>query len=412
MELLVVDTVDQAREKLIREIALWEPRTCFLPFDEAVGRVLACDAACKESIPAFDRSTVDGYAVVAQDTAGAGESMPVILTLAGSVEMGVPCLASIQPGQCVLVPTGGMLPEGADAMVMVEHTEPFASGVAIYDAVASGENVTKAGDDAQAGDVLLTRGVRLHAAEIGVLAAAGIMEVEVFEPLRMTIISTGDELIEPGVQPELGQVRDINTSALAAQAQAAGFEVVATHVCIDEEFLLEQCVANAMNDSDFVVVSGGSSQGEKDATARIIDRLASEGVLTHGLAIKPGKPTIIGADIPSRTILVGLPGHPVSAMMVFEMLLAWLAREFTGSAHPLPVPVVLTHNVPASPGKETLQLVKLVADDEQTSVHATPVWAKSGLITRLAAADAFIRIEHDREGLRAGETVFAHRLTS
>lgn len=383
-----------------------------VPLPRALARTLAKDVVAEEDIPAFTRSTVDGYAVRAADTAGAGESIPAFLALAGRVEMGEETPLELAAGACAYVPTGAMLPQGADAVVMVEHCEPFGpDSVAIYEPVSPGRNVIQRGDDARRGEAVLRAGTRIRAQEIGVLAANGITQVPIYAPLRMAIFSTGDELVPPEKPPQTGQVRDVNTAALAAQAQAAGYRVTTTQVLRDEESFIEGAVRSAMAENDIVMLSGGSSQGEKDATARIIGRVASRGVLTHGLALKPGKPTIVGYDDPSRTLFIGLPGHPVSAMMVFEGLLSWLWRQLTvpaESARDFLIEATLERNVPSSPGKETLQLVALREDGGR--YLAVPVHGQSGLITRLSMADGYIRIGHNQEGLTKGQPVRVHLL--
>lgn len=427
MDLLSVDTVDEARTKLLQLAAPALRRSELVPTPKALGRVLAADLVAGVDIPAFTRSTVDGYAVRAADTAGAGESIPSILALAGAVEMGADAASfrglsqGIAAGECAYVPTGGMLPAGADAMVMVEHTEFFGSArVGIYTPVALGENVVKPGDDIAAGTLACKEGTLLGAAELGVAAALGATQLTVYERPRIFIISTGDEIIAPEAAPARGQVRDINSWALAAQAELAGFDVVGSEVVIDEETLLAESVDRAMQRADVVVVSGGSSQGEKDATAKIIGAAASSGVLTHGLALKPGKPTISGYDEPSQTILIGLPGHPLSAMMVFEVLVSWLVREARKVPPPLPVPAVLSQNIPVAAGKDTLQLVRLsemfdtgelpVGDSRACTLVATPVYTKSGLISKLSEASGYIWIDRNVEGLVAGAPVAVHLL--
>jgi molybdopterin molybdotransferase len=227
----------------------------------------------------------------------------------------------------------------------------------------------------------------------------------------MAIISTGDEVVDPAQTPRPGQVRDINSFALCAQAQACGFAAAQTRVLADDEELLAAEIAALMQACDVVVVSGGSSQGEKDATARVIERVASEGVLTHGLAVKPGKPTITGFDVQTQTLLVGLPGHPLSAMMVFEVLLAWLLREARGAAHPLLTPATLAHNLATAGGKDTLQLVALTQGSEDGALIATPIHSKSGLITKLTQASGYLWIDRNTEGLQTNTPVAVHRFT-
>lgn len=407
MKLLTVDSIETARGKLLECVKDWTPATERIGILHACGRVLAEDIASGCDIPAFRRSTVDGYAVVAKDTAGASDALPVFLTLLDRVEMGKPAATAIRSGQCAYVPTGGMIPDGADAMVMVEFSENFAeNSVALYEAAPFGQNVVQVGEDVHKAAILLSRGTKIRPQEVGALSAAGVMEIPVYAPLRLTLISTGDELISPDRNPARGEIRDINTYALHALATQNGYCVVAAHVLPDDDALLEQTVRQAMADSDVVAISGGSSQGEKDMTKEIVERVSIPGVLTHGIAIKPGKPTILGYDTASGTVLAGLPGHPVSAMMVFETLLTWLADTLTGRKSPYAIPARITCNLASSPGKTTCQPVALQWDG--AGYLAQPVFGKSGLITTLTKADGYVIIEMNKEGLKKDEAVLVH----
>ena len=407
MELLKVDSIDKAREKLLKSVQDWTLARETIPLMEAMGRILAKDLFAEEDIPAFRRSTVDGYAVVSKDTAAAGDSIPVFLTVKGKIEMGEPAELAITGGECAEVPTGGMLPDGADAVVMVEYTEPFGeNGAALYSGAANGENTVQIGEDIREGELLLHRGKCLLPHDIGALAAAGVIKVPVYARPGITILSTGDELVPPPQNPLPGRVRDVNTYVLGALAAKNGFSVIHTAVIPDHEDVLEQAARSAMGTSDIVVVSGGSSQGEKDATRVVLDRVSGSGVFTHGLAIKPGKPTVLGYDSSSRTLLVGLPGHPVSAIMVFELLISWLLREMTGSVQLPPVPAQLSRNVASSPGKLTCWPVKL--NRKGNGYEAEPIFGKSGLITTLTRADGYFTVDRNREGLSSGETVLVN----
>lgn len=406
MKLLHVDGLEKARQKLLDAAVGWETPAEEAGLEDACGRVLARTIQAREELPGFYRSTVDGYAVRAADTSGAGESIPAFLRLVDTVQMGQPARSSLSAGQCAYVPTGGMLPEGADAMVMIEYTERLGQEVAVYAPSAPGRGVVRPGEDIRPGDVLARRGTRLRPQEIGALAAAGICGVPVYRPFRLTLISTGDELTDPAETPAPGQVRDVNRYALAALARQNGFEVVRALTLPDEESLLEEAVRQALPDSDLIAVSGGSSQGEQDRTCAVLDRVGSPGVFTHGLALKPGKPTIFGWDSASRTLLAGLPGHPVSAMMVFDLFLCWLVRQRTGQPEPRGIPARLAANVPASPGKTTCQMVRL--RQEGAGWLAEPVYGKSGLITTLTRAGGYLMIERNREGLTEGTPVLIH----
>ncbi len=407
MELFKVDSLEQARQKLLRAVKDWMLPTETVNLESSLGRCLAVDLFSTFNIPAFRRSTVDGYAVIAKDTTAAGESIPVILSVKGKVEMGEAADFVLKSGECAEVPTGGMLPEGADAVVMVEYSEPFGRNKAVlYQSAANGENAVQIGEDVREGELLLKQGKRLLPQDIGALAAAGITRVPVYGRPTLTILSTGDELVIPDQKPLPGQIRDINTYALKTLAEKNGFEILHTAIIPDSEETLEHALLSAMQNSDIVAISGGSSQGEKDATRAVIERVSVPGVFTHGLALKPGKPTIIGYDEASRTLLAGLPGHPVSAMMVFELLFSWLLHEMTGSEMPPAVPARISCNLASSPGRLTCWPAKLKWMD--FAYTAEPIFGKAGLITTLTKANGYFIVDRNREGLLEGEIVLVH----
>ncbi|MCL1802876.1 MAG: molybdopterin molybdotransferase MoeA [Eubacteriaceae bacterium] len=407
MEFLNVDTIESAREKLLGCSEGWLVPTESVPIENACGRVASGDIYCRYDIPAFRRSTVDGYAVRSSDTAAAGESIPVILELIGSIDIGSSTGLNIKSGEAAAIPTGGMVPNGADSVVMVEYSEVFSeSGVAIYASVSNGENVAQVGEDAKNGDIIVSRGKRLLPQDIGALASAGIVSIDVYKQPRIAIISTGDELVHPGETPKPGQIRDINTYSLTAQAQKIGYLPVMADVLKDDAAALEQSIRDAIGTCDIVAVSGGSSQGDKDITREIIDKASGNGVFTHGIAIKPGKPTILGYDKASNTLLCGLPGHPVSAMAVFELLFGWLLRELTGAAADRQIPAEASCNIASSPGRLTCQPAKLRW--ESNKYIAEPIFGKSGLITTLTQADGYFIIDRNKEGISKGQTVLVN----
>jgi len=444
MKLLTIDTIDEAKQKINNHVKTWALKTETISTDLSLGRILADDIFSPCDIPSFRRSTVDGYAVIAADTAGAGDAIPVFLKQTGSVLMGKPAGFSIKSGECAYVPTGGMLPDGADAMVMTEYSEQVmgngewgmgngegAGVVAVYEAVGIGVGVVEVGDDLKKGGLVLCGGTFIRPQEIGALAAAGITAISVFSPLVLSIISSGDELVLPENEPAIGEIRDINTCTLQALAVKHGYHVHNTQVLPDDEHQLEKAVTEAKNFSDIVIISGGSSQGEKDFTARIIDSTATPGVFTHGLAVKPGKPTILGWDEKSKTLFAGLPGHPVSAIMVFELLFGneqitvnreqltenseqgtinreqlTENKEQRAKRRSFPIPAKISCNIPAAPGKTVCQPVILKFIDG--CYFAEPVFGKSGMITTLTQADGYIIIEMNREGLNKNEPVQVH----
>ncbi len=405
MRLLKVDKIEEARCKLLEAAGEKVPDTECTGFMESCGRILAQDIPAAENVPGFRKSTVDGYAVMAKNTQGVTDSIPVFLEVVGEVLMGQSPGIDIRDGQAVYVPTGGMLPDGADAVVMIEYVEKFdENSIAVYDSVSPGRNVILEGEDLADGDVFLKKGTVLRPQEIGLMPSAGISEVPVFMPWSISVISTGDEIVAAGQEMKKGQTRDINTYSLSAAAEKHGFRITEKTAVKDGRESVREAIRKAMSSSDVVLVSGGSSQGEKDFTAEVMDQLSDGGVFTHGIAIKPGKPTIIGYDSKSSTILAGLPGHPVAALMIFELFIAWLYRKLTGQKEPVKTAARMTENIASAGGKATCILLEL-REGEDGIYDAIPVLGKSGIMTTMTRADGYTVTGTDAEGLREGEIV-------
>lgn len=405
MKLLNVDTLEEARKKLAEAVKGKMPGQEQVDFRESLGRVLAEDIKSEDNVPGFGKSTVDGYAVKSSDTQGVTESIPVFLNIAEEIEMGRAPEKSISSGEASYVPTGGMLPEGADAVVMVEFCEKFDDhSIAVYETAAAGRNVISVGEDISSGSIFLKRGHRIRPQEIGVLASAGVKKVPVFRPWKITVISTGDELITVEDSLEAGKTRDINTHSVSASAIKYGMEVIGQYILADDQELLKKTIEASLKDSDVVVVSGGSSQGEKDCTADVLNDISSGGVFTHGIALKPGKPTILAYDGCSDTILAGLPGHPAAAMMVFELLIVWLYRKLMGEKEPKTVSARIAENVASAGGRTTCLMVSL-GEKKEGIYQAYPVLGQSGLMTTLTKADGYTMIDVNDEGLEKGRLI-------
>ena len=361
----------------------------------AMGRILAEDIAATEYVPDFDRSTVDGYAVRARDTFGCSDAIPAILPVQGEVFMGEGAEFALNPEECVAVPTGGAVPKGADSVVMIEFTEDYGDGtIGVGKSVAPGQNMIFRGDDVIPGKVILKKGRVLSSQDIGALAAIGRVQVPVVKKLTVGVISTGDELVPPEVTPAPGQVRDVNSPMLEAMLGAFGVNVVNYGIVIDNEAQLREMVEKAVAECDTVLLSGGSSVGVKDAACRIIESMGS--LLLHGIAIKPGKPTILGKT--GRKALVGLPGHPVAAYFITRLfVLPLLSRLMDKKQESYTVTAKVTENIGANHGRAQYQCCRLERKDGE--LFASPIRGKSGLITTLAGADGYFCIDRDCEGL-------------
>ena len=409
MELLKVDSLDIAKSKLLSAYNEDGSKIDIIELDvlDALDLILAEKIVSSVAVPEFDRSVVDGYAVIASDTQGANDSIPTFLKVVGESKMGELCDIELKSGECVYVPTGSMVPKNSDACVMIEHTENITDDkVAIYEAVASGKSLVKKGDDIKEGDTIFEEGRKITAADIGFLSSIGIYKVRVYKKWNITIISTGDELVDEKSEYKFGKVRDINTNLLSAISIKYGFNIINKYLLKDDEELLEKNVRAAMNDSDVVVLSGGSSKGKKDASSIVIDKITSSGVLTHGIAVKPGKPTITAYDKVTNTIVVGLPGHPVASAVLFKLIVCDTYDAITKcEKRELTCEGTMTENMPSSPGRMTFQLVKL-----DKNFNVTPIFGRSGLIRTLSEADGYIVLETDQEGIRKGDKIKVYYL--
>ncbi|MBV9407356.1 MAG: molybdopterin molybdotransferase MoeA [Candidatus Eremiobacteraeota bacterium] len=380
-----------------------------VPLADALGRVLADRITARETLPAFARSTMDGYAVRAADTHGASEQSPAYLRVIDDVPTAVVPQVEVGVREAIRTHTGAMLPPGADAVVMVEDTNLHGDEVEVLDAVAPGESVLAVGEDLEAGTTVLPAGRRLRAADLGGLAALGIGAVAVRVKPRVAVVSTGDEVVPVGATPGPAQVRDVNTTTVAAVVEQAGGIAVPRGIVPDDAAALEAALRAALDAADALVLSAGSSVSVQDLTARVVARLGAPGVLVHGIAIKPGKPTVLA--LCDGKPVVGLPGNPASALVVAWRIVRPLVRLLAGeSVEPdglgdeRALSAVLDVPVPSRPGREDFVPCTL-ARDKNGELHATPVFGASNLIFTQVRADALIVIPLDRSGLGAGEHV-------
>jgi len=394
-----------ALEKLLKQL----PKSVLPSEDiatiDSLGRVLKSQVLAPEPLPAFARSTVDGYALHAADTFGANESLPAYLPLMGEVPMGTAPGFELPRGAAAAIHTGGMLPVGADAVLMLEYTQlSRPAELEIMRAVGVGENVLKVGEDVETGQMVLPAGTFLRAAEIGGLLALGITCVDVVRPPRVAILSSGDEVVPPEQVVQPGQVRDINSYSLSALVTEAGGEPVRYGIVADREEAVKSALQTALAESDLVVVTAGSSASTRDLTARVVNTLGKPGVLVHGVNVKPGKPTILA--VCDGKAVIGLPGNPVSALVIARLFVVPLIERMLGLPANRIRPSVaarLTVNLASQAGREDFVPVRLVSTPK--GMDADPIFFKSNLIFTLARADGLVHIPADANGLPAGSPV-------
>jgi molybdopterin molybdotransferase len=407
MELFKVHSIEQARQKIMERFKLKEIETEEISIMETRGRISSEDVLATIDVPHFDRSTVDGYAVISKDLNGASDSMPMVLDLIGTQEMGKVNDKHLTLGQCMYVPTGGMIPEGADSVIMIEYSEMFdEESVALYKPIKPFENVMRIGDDSRKGALVLEKGRKILPKDIGVLASVGRKKLKVYAKPKVTLISTGDEIVRKIEDISPGKILDINSYAIASLLEQSGAEVIAVEYYPDIFDALKNGVMKATEKSDMVIVSGGSSMGEKDDTAKIFKEIGGD-VFIHGLSIKPGKPTIV-ADYNGMP-LIGLPGQPVSAMIVYTVIVDYILRNihYAHGIEEQTITAKLERNLVASPGKTTYAMVRHILEDGVWKI--TPVYGKSGMISLISSATGYVVIPSDREGYAAGETVEFHQ---
>jgi len=379
-----------------------------IPSVRARARVLADELRSAVDLPHFHRAAMDGYAVIAKDTFGASQSLPAYLKLAGIVEMGKEAAQPLTPGTAMRISTGGMMPPNADSVVMVEYTDETDAGlVEIHRGVSPWQNVIQIGDDIKKGELVFPRGRRLRAHDLGALTGVGIASIPVFKKPRIALISTGDEIVDVESEPRPGQVRNINQHSLAGLIEECGGELKDWGVIRDDRTALRDAIAGALEWSDLVLLSGGSSMGAKDIALETILSFPDAQFVFHGISIAPGKPTIF-AKACGKPVL-GLPGYPVSALVIFDLFAAPLIRRLGGENLDVlekfsrSVRAVLKTNVASQIGRE--DYVRVVLERSPAGLLAAPLPSKSGAIFTLVKADGMVRVDMNQDGLEQGEEV-------
>ncbi|MFH1821015.1 MAG: gephyrin-like molybdotransferase Glp [Methanobacteriota archaeon] len=380
-----------------------EPRDVVVPVSGSVGQVNSADVISKIDVPPFERATYDGYAVIASDTFGAAENSPVEIKLVGRIMAGTWPKIRLKKGSCAEISTGAPLPKGPDAVVMSEYAVAKDKKLVVYRAVSPGENVSQRGSDIKKGQVVMKRLKRITKIDIAVLAAVGVKKIKVRRRPKVAIISSGSELVKPGEKLKPGKIYDVNSSSLIEAVRACGAEPIFIGIAPDVALKIKAAVSKGLKVSDIVLISGGTSVGAGDISPKVIDGMGRPGVIVHGLSMKPGKPALIA--VVNKKPIFGLPGYPVSALMVFDQLVADYLHELSGVLREklYIVRAKLASRVLSSRGRRELVPVKLIEKDGQHL--AEPILKGSGAITSLSTADGYIEVPLERELVEEGENV-------
>jgi len=379
-----------------------------LPLEETLGRIVANEIISPENLPPYPRSTMDGYAVKAKDTFGASEKLPAYLEISGDVPMGAFPEHGPQPGACYAIATGGILPPGTDAVVMLEHTVAIDDRmIEIVQPVATGCNIITAGEDIAKEEMLLSAGHRIRPQDIGLLAGVGLKNINVFRRVRVGIMSTGDEIVPFAQSPNPGKTRDTNSASLAAQTKITNAIPTFYGIAADNEEMLHSLLQKAKKTNDIVLLSGSSSVGARDLGEKVIAQMGSPGIIVHGVSVKPGKPVIIARV--DDTMIFGLPGHPVSAAVSFDLFVKPAIIYLSGIADDgLPrhriLKTRLMRNLSSAPGRTDFVRVQ-IKTIEGKEPEAYPILGKSGALSTMVKAHGFIEIAEKLQGVKEGEIV-------
>lgn len=390
-------SADEARRRFFEA---WSPSYTTEEIDtsDALGRVLSEPVVCPEDLPPFRRSLMDGFACRAADIV----RVPATLRIVDDIAMGAMALVPVGPGEAARVPTGGMLPEGADVVVPIEQADAEADRVTILNSLAAGRHLIERGEDVTAGQPLLPEGRRLRPPDIGALMGLGLTRVKVYRLPRVAILSTGDEVVPSDQTPPLGKIRDSNSHAVAAFIRLLGAVPDRRGIIQDDEEVLYQAARRALDESDLLLFSAGSSVGAKDVVAPVIDRLGKPGILVHGVDIRPGKPTVFA--VCDGKPVFGLPGQPVSVLNTFDQFVAPVLRRMLKLPQEVPtVTARLTEGVRSADGREDHVRVKL--EQRADGWWATPIAGISAMISTMVNADGITVIPSRSPGFEAGEEV-------
>jgi molybdopterin molybdotransferase len=404
-EFLVLKKPLEALDELLRNIPPVTLKKFIVPTGDSLGRISAEIVNSPEQSPAFRRSTVDGYALIARDTFGSSESLPAFFKVIGEIRMGGINEYKLNKGETVMIHTGGMLPEKCDAVLMVEYTQVIRSNeIEVLKAVSSGENILEMGEDLNKGEEILSSGKIIRTADIGGLLAVGINKVTVYEKPRIGILSSGDELVSPSKKPKAGQVRDINSSMLAALVEKHGGLPVIYPILPDDSERMKEGITRAFKECDSLIITAGSSASARDFTAQVVCQLGKPGILSHGVNIKPGKPTIVA--VCDGKPVIGLPGNPVSALVIAILFVIPMVKKLSGITRQFPLirgKAKISVNLASVSGREDYWPVKIIQSEGE--IIAEPIFYKSNLIFSLVRADGLAIVPADANGIAAGELI-------
>ncbi len=375
--------------------------------ENSLNFVASQDIFSPEDAPGFTRSTVDGYAVISKDTEGASSSLPTILKLVGEVRMGENPDIQVKSGEAVKIYTGGALPDGADSVVMFEFTNELQDEIEIYKSVSSGENTIKKDEDFKRGEIVIRKGELLNIQKIQALISVGVLKVNVFKKLRIGIISTGDEIVEPSLPKQIYQIRDTNSFVIKSFLENLKENVEFLGIVKDNKEKLLRKIENNHKKYDLLLISGGSSMGTRDITEEVLKEFGE--ILFHGIRISPGKPLIFARG--DKKFFLGLPGHPVSSFVSVHTIVKPLIFRLEGMSNFKISPsgmVEVSRNVPSKPGRESFIPVKI--EEKKNKILAHPLLGESGLISVIKDSDGFIRISENEEGVYEGEYVRFYKI--
>jgi len=405
MNFLKVTDIEEIEELILKKIPSFQGKKETCKLEDSLGRVLYEDIVADVNVPEFNRSTVDGYAIKSKESLGASQGIPAFFTIKGEVLMGEETTKKIESGEAIYVPTGAMIPQGADSMIMIEYCEILEDTLLVHKPVSIYENIMLLGEDLKSGEVILKKGAVITPENVGVLASLGIYELSVFKKFKFSIISTGDEIIGEDEEYKKGKIRDINSYTLSLAIQKFGIVVEKKIVKDNFKNLLEE-VKKSVENSDIVLISGGSSAGNYDYTSKVISELDGGEVFVHGISIKPGKPTIIGKS--NDKLIFGLPGHPISSIVVFNIIV----KKFIESLYFCKNDVdyyygILAQNLHSTPGRTTYQMISKTIENDEIIIN--PIFGKSGMTTLMTKSNGYIILENNIEGLNKGSRVKVYK---